>query len=63
MDLALNPQDQAFCDEVRHFLDENLSADLREAGRKTGGVFADFEAGRRWHRVLAKRGWAAPTWP
>ncbi len=63
MDLALNPQDQAFCDEVRHFLDENLSADLREAGRKTGGVFSDFEAGRRWHRVLAKRGWAAPTWP
>jgi alkylation response protein AidB-like acyl-CoA dehydrogenase len=63
MDLALSPQDQTFCDEVRHFLDENLSADLREAGRKTGGVFADFEAGRRWHRVLAKRGWAAPTWP
>jgi len=63
MDLALSPLDQAFCDEVRHFLDENLSADLREAGRKTGGVFADFEAGLRWHRVLAKRGWAAPTWP
>ena len=63
MDLALSPQDEAFRDEVRHFLDENLSADLREAGRKTGGVFADFEAGLRWQRVLAKRGWAAPTWP
>jgi alkylation response protein AidB-like acyl-CoA dehydrogenase len=63
MDLSLSPGDQAFRDEVRRFLDDNLSEDLREAGRKTGGVFADFAAGLRWHKVLAKRGWSAPTWP
>jgi alkylation response protein AidB-like acyl-CoA dehydrogenase len=63
VDLSLSPQDQAFRDEVRAFLDENLSEDLREAGRKTGGVFAEMEAGLRWHKVLAKRGWSAPTWP
>ena len=63
MDLALSSQDEAFRDEVRRFLDENLGADLREAGRKTGGVFADFEAGARWHKVLARRGWSAPAWP
>jgi len=63
MDLALSPQDEAFRDEVRRFLDENLTEDLREAGRKTGGVFADVDAGMRWHRVLAKRGWSAPSWP
>ena len=63
MDLSLSPQDQAFRDEVRAFLDENLSEDLREAGRKTGGVFAEMEAGLRWHKVLAKRGWSAPSWP
>ena len=63
MDLALSSQDEAFRDEVRRFLDENLGADLREAGRKTGGVFADFEAGLRWHRALARHGWSAPTWP
>lgn len=63
MDLALSPQDEAFRDEVRRFLDENLSDDLREAGRKTAGVFAEFEAGQRWHKVLAKRGWSAPSWP
>src|SRR6476661_6216079 len=51
MDLSLSPEDQAFRDEVR------------EAGRKTGGVFADFAAGLRWHKVLAKRGWSAPSWP
>jgi alkylation response protein AidB-like acyl-CoA dehydrogenase len=63
MDLSLSPQDQAFRDEVRRFLDAHLTEDLREAGRKTGGVFADFEAGNRWHKALAKRGWAAPAWP
>ena len=63
MDLALSPQDEAFRDEVRRFLDENLTEDLREAGRKTGGVFADIDAGMRWHKVLARRGWSAPTWP
>ena len=63
MDLNLSPEDQAFRDEVRRFLDENLSEDLREAGAKTGGVFADFAAGLRWHKVLAQRGWSAPSWP
>lgn len=63
MDLALSEKDEAFRDEVRRFLDENLSEDLREAGRKTGGVFADFAAGMRWHKVLARKGWSAPTWP
>ena len=63
MDLALSPQDEAFRDEVRRFLDENLTEDLREAGRKTGGVFTDFAAGFRWHKVLAKKGWSAPAWP
>jgi len=41
MDLALSHEDEAFRGEVRRFLDDNLSEDLREAGRKTGGVFAD----------------------
>jgi alkylation response protein AidB-like acyl-CoA dehydrogenase len=63
MDLSLGPEDEAFRAEVRRFLDENLSEDLREAGRKTGGVFADFAAGLRWHKVLARRGWSAPSWP
>jgi alkylation response protein AidB-like acyl-CoA dehydrogenase len=63
VDLSLSPQDEAFRDEVRRFLDDNLSEDLREAGRKTAGVFAEFEAGQRWHKVLARRGWSAPAWP
>jgi len=63
LELNLSPQDEAFRTEVRRFLDDNLTEDLREAGRKTGGVFADFGASQRWHKVLAKRGWSAPSWP
>jgi alkylation response protein AidB-like acyl-CoA dehydrogenase len=63
LELKLSPQDEAFRAEVRRFLDENLSEDLREAGRKTGGVFAEFAAGQRWHKVLAAKGWSAPSWP
>ena len=63
MDLALSPADEAFRDEVRRFLDTQLTDDLREAGRKTGGVFAEIDAGIRWHKVLARHGWSAPAWP
>ena len=63
MDLALSRQDEDFRTEVRRFLDENLTEDLREAGRKTAGVFADHAAGMRWHKILARRGWSAPSWP
>jgi alkylation response protein AidB-like acyl-CoA dehydrogenase len=63
MDLTLSREDEEFRAEVRRFLDENLTQDLREAGRKTTGVFAEYAAGMRWHKILARRGWSAPTWP
>jgi len=63
MDLTLSREDEDFRAEVRRFLDENLTQDLREAGRKTTGVFAEYAAGMRWHKILARRGWSAPTWP
>jgi alkylation response protein AidB-like acyl-CoA dehydrogenase len=63
MDLALGPEDLAFQEEVRTFLRENLTPDLSQAGARTGGVFAEIETGNRWHRILARRGWSATTWP
>jgi len=63
MDLSLGPEDRAFQDEVRAFLRDNLTPDLRQAGARTGGAFAEVEAGFRWHRILARRGWSATTWP
>ncbi|MFN9162793.1 MAG: acyl-CoA dehydrogenase family protein, partial [Alphaproteobacteria bacterium] len=63
MQLALSAADEAFRSEVRRFLDENLTPDLREAGRKTGGVFTDPPATAKWHKALYEKGWIAPAWP
>ncbi len=53
----------AFVAQVRAFLDEALTPDLREAGRNTLGVHSDIAACRLWHSRLYARGWAAPAWP
>jgi acyl-CoA dehydrogenase len=63
MQLALSSSDLAFRDEVLRFLDEHLTPDLREAGRKTGGVFTDPPATAKWHNALYEKGWVAPAWP
>ena len=53
----------AFLADVRAFLDEALTDDLRAAGRETIGVHADISACRIWHRRLFAQGWVAPAWP
>lgn len=63
MDLDWSPEDLAFRDEVRAFLEQNLSRDLQQAGRLMTSVYADHEASMRWQAILHKRGWAAPAWP
>ncbi len=63
MDLSLNPADAAFRDEVRDFLERHLTDEVRAAGRLTAGVLSDFAAAGHWHRMLADKGWIAPTWP
>lgn len=63
MDLELSPEDLAFRDEVRAFLDAELAPDLREAGRRMTSVFCDKDHSLAWQRILHARGWVAPTWP
>ncbi|MFI5783626.1 acyl-CoA dehydrogenase family protein [Nocardia sp. NPDC051570] len=63
MDLDWSPTDLAFRDEVRRFLDENLTPELRRAGRLATSVYPDHEASMEWQRILHARGWAAPAWP
>ena len=53
----------AFLAEVRGFLAQALTDDLRAAGRETIGVHSDIGACRLWHRRLYERGWVAPAWP
>ena len=63
MDINMSAEDAAFHQEVRSFIDEELSPDMRKASDLTSGVFAEFEIGRRWHNALYKKGWIAPSWP
>ncbi len=63
MDLALTADERAFQEEVRAFLDEALTPDLRAAGALATSVFMDPEFSLPWQRKLHARGWAAPSWP
>ena len=62
-DQSPDADERAFLAEVRAFLTEALTPDLRQAGRLTLGVHADIAACRLWHRRLYERGWIAPAWP
>jgi acyl-CoA dehydrogenase len=55
--------DAAFLAQVRAFLERALTADLREAGRRTIGAYSNIQACRLWHARLFERGWIAPAWP
>ena len=61
MDLNYSQEELAFRDQVRGWLKANLPADLRDK-------IADYEELSRedllcWHKILAKQGWVAPSWP
>ena len=55
--------ERAFLDEVHAFLDRALTPELREASRRTTGVYTDLAASLVWHRRLHAQGWVAPAWP
>ena len=63
MDLQWSKDEQDFQDEVRDFLEQKLTPELRRAGRLMTSVYADHEASMAWQAILHERGWAASAWP
>lgn len=63
MKLAWSEADRAFRDEVRAFLDAELTPELRDVGRRLTSVYGDHATEIAWQRILHRRGWAAPAWP
>lgn len=63
MDLNFTPEDEAFRQEVRAFLDTHLPEHLRDGTRATPGVFCEPDIGREWQRILHAKGWLAYNWP
>ncbi|MFZ4374080.1 MAG: acyl-CoA dehydrogenase, partial [Mycobacterium sp.] len=52
MDLAWSAKDLEFRDEVRAFLDDKLTPELRRAGRLMTSVYADHQASVAWQAIL-----------
>jgi hypothetical protein len=61
VDLNYSPDELAFREKVRAWLRENLPDDL--GGKTTRAGEYTKEELQRWHRILAKQGWIAPSWP
>ncbi|WP_317929526.1 acyl-CoA dehydrogenase family protein [Halioxenophilus sp. WMMB6] len=54
---------EAFRQEVKQFLADNARPEILEAGRKSTSAFAPFKEVMAWQKILADKGWAAPSWP
>ena len=63
MNLELTPEERAFQAEVRDFLEQSLTPELRLAGRRTTSVFSDKDDNLAWQKILHTKGWVAPAWP
>jgi alkylation response protein AidB-like acyl-CoA dehydrogenase len=61
MNLEFSPEDNAFRAEVRAWLEENYPKDVAE--RQAAGDDLRKEDVMKWHHILAKKGWAVPSWP
>ena len=61
MDLRFTPEENAFREEVRTFIRDNLPADIH-AKMKLGHP-PDKEDTVRWQRILNAKGWAGLSWP
>ncbi len=61
MDLNLTPEQAAFRDDVRAFVQQRLPREIRERLRL--GHPPRKQDTVAWQRILNERGWAAPHWP
>ncbi|MCL4745718.1 MAG: acyl-CoA dehydrogenase family protein [Burkholderiaceae bacterium] len=61
MDLNFSAEDSAFRDEAREWLDANIPSDLRTKVLEYRELSKDDLV--RWHKILAAKGWIAPSWP
>ena len=61
MDLNYAPDDLAFRDTVRSWIEANLPKDLQHKVLNHKRLQRDDYA--RWHKTVYKQGWVAPAWP
>lgn len=61
MDLAFTDSEKALREEVRAYLAENLSPEIRR--KVAAGIELSKEEIEGWHALLNRRGWLATGWP
>ena len=61
MDLNPGPEDRAFREEVRTFLQASLPADIRDKMLQQKKLTKEDTV--LWHKILYQHGWGAPSWP
>lgn len=63
MDIDLSPEDQAFRDEVRGFLNQKLPESVRSGAVSSPTVFVEPDIGQDWNAILNEKGWLSYQWP
>jgi len=63
MDLSFSAEERAFEQEVRAFIADNLTPEMKRAQALTPSVFSDPDIGIAWQKALHRKGWGAPGWP
>ena len=63
LNFSFSAEDERLRDEVRAFLDAELTDDIKSASRRTSGMFVDRAVARAWQEKLHRRGWGAVHWP
>ncbi|MBC8130794.1 MAG: acyl-CoA dehydrogenase family protein, partial [Rhizobiaceae bacterium] len=61
MDLRFTDEENAFREDVRRFIAENLPADIAAKARDGREIGKDGMV--RWTRILNRKGWSVPHWP
>ncbi len=63
MNLKFSTEEEAFREEVRDFLADKLTPELKAYARRMTSVYADKAIALAWQAILVEQGWAAPSWP
>ena len=63
MEFLMTPEHRAFRDEVRTFLADELTPEMRQGAAATSGVFAEPAVALPWQAALEAKGWLVYFWP
>jgi alkylation response protein AidB-like acyl-CoA dehydrogenase len=63
MDLSFSKEDEAFRQEVRKFIEESYTPEMRSKHARSKHGYIDKASHVQWQKSLAKKGWLAPNWP